>query len=56
MLQEWEKRFPGRVDTIMTSLQNARTSHLLDRALHDFAAIAADGRPRADGDRAFDPE
>ena len=55
MLLEWEKRFPGRVDTIMTSLQNVASSHLLDRAVHDFAGIAADGVPRPDGDRAFDP-
>jgi tRNA 2-thiocytidine biosynthesis protein TtcA len=56
MLQDWEKRFPGRVNTIMTSLQNARPSHLLDRVLHDFGAIAADGVPDPDGDKAFDPE
>jgi tRNA 2-thiocytidine biosynthesis protein TtcA len=54
MLQEWEKRYPGRVDTILTSLQNARPSHLLDRALHDFANIATDGMPHPDGDTAFD--
>jgi len=56
MLEEWKKRYPGRVDTILTSLQNARPSHLLDRALYDFASVAADGRPHPDGDRAFDPE
>jgi tRNA 2-thiocytidine biosynthesis protein TtcA len=56
MLQDWEKRFPGRVDIIMTSLQNARPSHLLDRMLHDFGAIAADGVADPDGDKAFDPE
>jgi tRNA 2-thiocytidine biosynthesis protein TtcA len=27
MLREWEKRHPGRVDTILTSLQNIRPSH-----------------------------
>jgi tRNA 2-thiocytidine biosynthesis protein TtcA len=56
MLQDWEKRFPGRVDIIMTSLQNARPSHLLDRMLHDFGAIAADGVADPDGAKAFDPE
>lgn len=56
MLHEWDKRYPGRVDTILTSLQNARPSHLLDRALHDFASIAADGVPHPEGDRAFDPD
>jgi tRNA 2-thiocytidine biosynthesis protein TtcA len=39
MLDEWEKRYPGRVDTIATALQNVRPSHLMDRALFDFAAL-----------------
>lgn len=56
MLQEWERRQPGRVETIFRSLQNARPSHLLDRALFDFAAVRAGGVPDAEGDRAFDPE
>ncbi|HEY9447502.1 MAG TPA: tRNA 2-thiocytidine(32) synthetase TtcA [Burkholderiales bacterium] len=55
MLQDWEKRYPGRVETILTSMQNVKPSHLLDRALHDFASLRGDGVPRADGDRAFDP-
>jgi tRNA 2-thiocytidine biosynthesis protein TtcA len=56
MLREWERRFPGRVETIFASLGRAAPSHLLDRALFDFAAIAATGAPSSDGDRAFDPE
>jgi len=56
MLREWEKRHPGRVETILTSIQNVKPSHLLDRALFDFAAVRATGAPVADGDRAFDPE
>lgn len=54
LLREWEKRHPGRVETILTALQNARPSHLLDRALHDFAAVAATGAPQAEGGIAFD--
>lgn len=56
MLHEWEKRHPGRTETILTSLQNARPSHLLDRALFDFAAVRATGEPVAGGDVAFDSE
>ena len=56
MLREWEKRQPGRVETILTSLQNVRPSHLMDRALFDFAAVRATGAPVADGDTAFDRE
>ncbi len=55
LLREWEKRHPGRVETILTGLQNVQPSHLLDRALYDFAAVAATGIVTEDGDRAFDP-
>ena len=55
LLREWEKRHPGRVETIFTAIQNARPSHLLDRALFDFAAVAATGVVSAEGDKAFDP-
>jgi tRNA 2-thiocytidine biosynthesis protein TtcA len=54
MLQEWERRFPGRVDTIFNSLQRVDASHLFDRRLFDFAAVAATGVPAVDGDKAFD--
>jgi tRNA 2-thiocytidine biosynthesis protein TtcA len=56
MLREWEKRYPGRVESIFRALANVTPSHLLDRGLHDFAAAAATGQQRPDGDRAFDPE
>ena len=56
MLREWEKKHPGRVDTIFGALTNVAPSHLLDRDLFDFAALAATGEPSADGDKAFDPE
>jgi tRNA 2-thiocytidine biosynthesis protein TtcA len=42
LLREWEKRHPGRVETILTSLQNVRASHLLDRALHSFGGADLD--------------
>ena len=56
MLREWEKRFPGRVETLFRSLQNVVPSHLADARLYDFAGLKPSGRPDADGDRAFDPE
>ena len=40
MLREWEKRYPGRVENIMRSLQSVTPSHLLDRDLFDFSGIA----------------
>ena len=43
MLREWEKKHPGRIDTIFGALTNVAPSHLLDRTLHDFANIEATG-------------
>ena len=43
MLHEWEKRNPGRTETIFGALTNVAPSHLLDRSLHDFANIEASG-------------
>jgi tRNA 2-thiocytidine biosynthesis protein TtcA len=54
LLREWEKKFPGRVETILTSLQNITPSHMLDRSLFDFKSVVATGQPEPDGDRAFD--
>jgi len=40
MLREWERRHPGRVDTIFNALTRVAPSHLLDRALFDFNALS----------------
>jgi len=39
LLAEWEKRYPGRVETMMNSLRHVRSSHLLDRDAFDFRAL-----------------
>jgi tRNA 2-thiocytidine biosynthesis protein TtcA len=39
MLREWQKRYPGRVENILRSLQSVAPSHLLDRELFDFGAL-----------------
>jgi tRNA 2-thiocytidine biosynthesis protein TtcA len=54
LLREWEKRHPGRVATILTSIQNVRPSHLLDRTLFKIPAVTATGMPSAEGDKVFD--
>jgi tRNA 2-thiocytidine biosynthesis protein TtcA len=54
MLREWEKKHPGRIDSIFGALGNVVPSHLMDRGLFDFAAVKASGIPTADGDIAFD--
>ncbi|HEX8874530.1 MAG TPA: tRNA 2-thiocytidine(32) synthetase TtcA [Nitrosospira sp.] len=56
MLQQWDKKFPGRLETMFTALQNIEPSHLLDPALYDFKGLKAGNAPFPDGDRAFDPE
>lgn len=40
MLADIERRMPGRMDTMIRALSNARPSHLLDRSLFDFSALA----------------
>jgi tRNA 2-thiocytidine biosynthesis protein TtcA len=46
MLRDWEKKHPGRLESIFGALTNAAPSHLLDRSLFDFANIEATGEPR----------
>ena len=56
MLRDWEKRFPGRVETVFNSLQRVNPSHLLDRSRFDFAGVAATGVADGGGDKAFDQD
>jgi tRNA 2-thiocytidine biosynthesis protein TtcA len=48
MLAEWEKKNPGRVETIFRSIANVMPSQLADATLFDFAGIDGGDRPRAD--------
>jgi tRNA 2-thiocytidine biosynthesis protein TtcA len=41
MLHEWEEKFPGRVESIFSSICNASASQLADPALCDFAGLEA---------------
>ncbi len=54
LLREWEKKFPGRVETVLTALQNITPSHMLDRQLFDFKGVFATGLADPEGDKAFD--
>ncbi len=56
MLQEWEKKYPGRVENMFSALQNVVPSHLMDGTRYDFAGLKATGVPDAEGDKGFDPE
>ena len=54
MLREWEKKYPGRLDSIYNALAKVVPSHLMDRSLFDFAAVRATGVAEPGGDIAFD--
>ncbi|MGL4206834.1 MAG: tRNA 2-thiocytidine(32) synthetase TtcA [Aeromonadaceae bacterium] len=54
MLQEWDKRFPGRIETMFKSLQDVVPSHLLDHKIFDFKSIDRHSGIINGGDIAFD--
>ena len=54
MLREWERKHPGRIESIARAIATVVPSHLMDRALFDFAAVRATGRAEPGGDTAFD--
>jgi len=56
MLRGWEKRHPGRIESMVRALSDIVPSHMMDRKLFDFAAVRAAGEAAAEGDKAFDRE
>lgn len=54
MLRDWEKKFPGRVESIFSALSTVVPSHLMDRDLFNFKDLKMDGAANPDGDIAFD--
>ena len=45
MLGEWKRKYPGRVESIFTSMQNIVPSHLADSDSFDFRALGTVGLP-----------
>jgi len=41
MLADWERRFPGRIESIAAALGNVAPSQLMDAGLFDFAGLSA---------------
>lgn len=56
MLQDWDKRFPGRIETMFQAMQNIVPSHMIDKNLFDFAAVTKERAAEFAGDTAFDKE
>jgi len=54
MMQQWDKKFPGRLETMFTALRNVQPSHLVDNVLHDFQGLKVGNKPVVGGDMAFD--
>jgi tRNA 2-thiocytidine biosynthesis protein TtcA len=53
MMQDWERRFPGRTESVFTALQNIVPSHLADSTLFDFKGLTLE-HPVKEGDTLFD--
>jgi len=56
MMREWQKKFPGRLETMFASLQRVSPSHLLDAQQFDFKNLKTQSDAYLDGDIAFDEE
>jgi tRNA 2-thiocytidine biosynthesis protein TtcA len=41
MLEDWEREFPGRTETIFSAMRDVAASHLADPSLYDFAGLDA---------------
>ncbi|MCC5958423.1 MAG: tRNA 2-thiocytidine(32) synthetase TtcA [Rhodobacteraceae bacterium] len=48
LLDEWEKRSPGRRNVMFRALMNVRPSHMPDPQLFDFLALARGAKPPPD--------
>jgi tRNA 2-thiocytidine biosynthesis protein TtcA len=42
LIKEWEKKYPGRVESLFSSIQNVVPSHLMDAAQFDFKDLSQD--------------
>ncbi len=56
MLQDWDKRFPGRIETRFQAMQNIVPSHMIDKNLFDFTQVTRENAALFAGDTAFDKE
>ncbi|QRM20915.1 tRNA 2-thiocytidine(32) synthetase TtcA [Dechloromonas sp. TW-R-39-2] len=53
MMADWDKRFPGRTESVLTAMQNVVPSHLADNRFFDFKGQTLDTAIE-EGDIAFD--
>ncbi len=53
MMEDWDRRFPGRTESVFTAIQNIVPSHLADNKLFDFPGLTLETSVE-EGDIAFD--
>ena len=58
MMADWDRRYPGRTESVFSALQNIVPSHLADHALFDFKGlhVGTDLTQMDGGDRVFDAQ
>ena len=63
MMADWDRRFPGRTESVFSALQNVVPSHLADTSLFDFkglsvgkALLEMDGGDTVFDEQPLDPE
>lgn len=58
MMADWDRRYPGRTESVFSALQNIVPSHLADHALFDFKGlhVGTDLAQMDGGDRVFDAQ
>ena len=56
MLRDWERLYPGRIDSMFNAMNHVVPSHLMDRNLYPFTTIQTTGTANPAGDRAFDDD
>lgn len=55
MLNEWERKNPLWIRSMMTAMQNVVPSHMMDRSLFDFTSFQGKSSQLEQGDTLFDP-
>lgn len=53
MMEDWDRRYPGRTEAVFTAMQNIVPSHLADNTQFDFRGLTLE-TPVEEGDIAFD--
>jgi tRNA 2-thiocytidine biosynthesis protein TtcA len=56
MLRDWDRRYPGRIETMFSAMQNVVPSHLCDTEMFDFKGLKHGAAVVNGGDLAFDRE